>query len=251
MIRLGPAGSGGLGYIEGLKYINKFKLNAMEVEFTYGVRMSNEIAKKVGKLAKELSISLSVHAPYYINLLSSEKKKIEASKKRILESCERAYYLNASCVVFHVGFYGKLSHEESYSKAVEEVSNLQKKVKVSLAPETTGKRTQFGSVDELLKLKKETGCDVCIDFAHIKAREQGINYEKLFDKIKLKHIHSHFSGIEYTEKGEKRHLVTKEEDIKELLQHIIKRKLDITIINESPEPIEDSIKTKKLLTKLL
>ena len=106
-IRLGPGGTGGLGYIEGLNHAKKLGLTALEVEFTYGVRMQNDSASEIGKLAKELGISLSIHAPYYINLCSEEDVKIAASKKRILESCEKASYLGAKYIVFHAGFYQK------------------------------------------------------------------------------------------------------------------------------------------------
>jgi deoxyribonuclease-4 len=254
LIRIGPAGASGLGNLQGLQHCKELQLHAMEVEFTYGVRMKNEEAKKIGLLAKELNIDLSVHAPYYINLASLEKQKIHASKERILQSCEKAHYLNAKYVVFHPGFYQKRDPEEIFQIIKEEIIDLQKTIKekkwkVELAPETTGKPTQFGNLDELLRLKKETGCHICIDFAHLKARNNGkVDYEEVFKKIKhLKHIHAHFSGIEFTPKGERRHIITESKDIKELLGYIKKYKIDITIINESPDPYGDCIKTLKLL----
>ena len=256
-ILIGPAGTSGLGYEESLQKCKELGLTCLECEFTYGVRMSIEEAKKVGQLAKKLNIFLSVHAPYYINLASEEKAKIKASKIRILQSCERAHYLNAKYVVFHAAYYGKREKEEVYNIVTKEIIDMNKTIKknkwnTTLAPETTGKSSQFGSLNELLRLSKETKCFFCVDFAHIKARNNGIiNYDEIFDKIKkFKHIHSHFSGIEWTPKGERRHLITKERDIKELLKYIIKYKIDITIINESPDPIGDSVKTKKLIDKL-
>src|SRR3989338_5638748 len=89
MIKIGPAGSSGLGNEEGIRHAKELGLSALEVEFTYGVRMSNDEAKKIGLLAQELGISLSIHAPYYINLNSEERPKVHASKTRILQSCER------------------------------------------------------------------------------------------------------------------------------------------------------------------
>jgi deoxyribonuclease-4 len=131
-ILFGPAGSAGLGNEEGVKHTKELGLEAMEVEFTYGVRMSNSDAKKVGEIAKKLGIKLSVHAPYYINLASKEKAKIEASKKRILQSCERAHYLNASPVVFHAGFYQGREKEEVYNLIKKEIIDLQKTIKQGL-----------------------------------------------------------------------------------------------------------------------
>ena len=255
-IKLGPAGTGGTSE-EGFKLISAAGMDAAEVEFTYGVWMRNDDAKKLGELSKQLKLSLSIHAPYFINLASNEKHKVSASKKRILDCCERGHNLNATVVVFHSGFYLKKSKEETYNLIKDEILDLQKTIKekkwnISLAPETTGKESQFGDLDENLRLMKETGCKICIDFAHLKARYNGkIDYDEVFNKIKhLKHIHCHFSGIEYTEKGERKHLLTEEKDIKELLSYLKKYHMDATIINESPDPLGDSIKTKQILAKL-
>jgi len=255
MLKLGPAGSSGLGNLEGIKKVKKLGLDAMEVEFTYGVNMSDEKAKEIGKLAKKLNITLSVHAPYYINLASKEKQKIIDSKKRILQACKKAHYLEAKYVVFHGGFYQKRDKEIVYKTIKREVENLLKAIKknnwnVVLALETTGKRTQFGDLNELLRLKKETGSELCVDFSHLLAREGKIDYNKVFDKLKkLKHIHAHFSGIEYTEKGERRHIITSKKVITPLIKQIMKRKIDITIINESPNPINDTLKTKRMINE--
>ncbi|MDO8740640.1 MAG: TIM barrel protein [Candidatus Woesearchaeota archaeon] len=256
-VKLGPGGTAGLGSIEGIKYAKDHGLTALEVEFTYGVSMTNETAKQTGALANQLNIDLSVHAPYYINLVSEEKKKIEASKKRILDSCERAHFLNAKYVVFHAAFYGKHSKEETFALVKKEIEEMQKTIRqnkwnVALAPELTGKHSAFGDPDELIKLSKETGCAFCIDFSHWKARNNGDpKYDELFKKLKgIKHIHSHFSGIDYTPKGERKHKLTEEKDIKELITYIKKYNVDITIINESPDPFGDSIKTKRILEKI-
>lgn len=256
MIRFGPAGTGSSS-IDGLKSIAELGITAVEIEFTYGVRMSNEKAKKIGELAKKLKIELSVHGPYYINLASKEKEKISASKKRIIDSCERAHNLGAKYVVFHPAFYMGRSSEEVFEivkKAIVEIQEVIKKKKwdVKLAPETTGKKSQFGTLDELLKLKKETGCHLCVDFAHLKARNNGrIDYKEVFDRLDhLDHIHSHFSGIEFTEKGERKHLFTSRNDFLPLLKEIKKRMPDITIINESPDPVGDTLKAKKIFQEL-
>lgn len=253
MIKIGPAGTSGLGYEEGLKHCVELNLNALEVEFTHGIHMNNSTAKEIGELAKKSNVELSVHCPYFINLASLEKKKIEASKKRILQSCERANYLNAKYIVFHAAYYQKFSREECYEivkKAIIEMNNVIKKNKwnVILAPETTGKASQFGDVDELIKLSKETKCSFCVDFAHIKARDNNIDYDELFKKLKyIKHLHCHFSGIEFTEKGERRHIITPLDKIKELLKYVKKYNKDVTIINESPDPFGDCEKMKKVL----
>ncbi|MBN2458425.1 TIM barrel protein [Candidatus Woesearchaeota archaeon] len=261
MIRIGPAGTAGMGYPAALEEIKKHGLSALEVEFTYGVRMARHDAEEIGNKAAELGITLSVHAPYYINLASSEKDKVQASVKRILDSCEKAELLGARYVVFHAGFYQDKTAEETYSRISEQIDVLHDKIKenswkVRLAPEVTGKPSQFGSLNELLMLRKDTGCHLTIDFAHLKARQQGaIDYQDVIDTInkakpKLDHIHSHFSGIEWTEKGEKRHIITSEDAITPFLESVFKNRLDITIINESPEPFDDCLKMKDILSHI-
>ncbi len=101
IIKLGPAGSTGKGTLEGIREVKRLGLQAMEVEFVRGVHMGLSLAKECGAEAKKLGIELSVHAPYYINLASEEKKKQEESKKRILDSAERGHYLGAREIVFH------------------------------------------------------------------------------------------------------------------------------------------------------
>ena len=253
VIFFGNAGTGGLGYEAGLPRCKELKLDAMEYPFTYGIRMSNSTAKKAGALAKQLNIKMSVHAPYYVNLASIEKAKITASKKRILMSCERAHHMGAKYVVFHPAYYQKYSPEECFKIVAEQIKDMNAKIKknkwnVRLAPETTGKASQFGNIDELLKLKKQTGCHLCVDFAHLYARNLGkIDYNEIFKKLKsLNHIHSHFSGITYGQKGERSHKLQDKKHFFPLAKAIKKAKpKSITIINESPDVFGDAVKMKK------
>ena len=129
MIRIGPAGSAGLGNEKALEKIYELGLNAMEIEFTYGVRMSDSQAKKLGERARELDILLSVHCPYYINLASGEKAKLDASKKRILDSCHKAHLLGARYIVFHAGFYQDRTKKDTYNIIKKEIKDLIKGVK--------------------------------------------------------------------------------------------------------------------------
>lgn len=257
-IYLGPAGSPAKSTLEGIKAVADMKLSAMEVEFVRGVKMSNQLAAQVGQEAKKYNVKLSVHGPYYINLSSVDKAKIEASKKRILDSCERAYYLGAEYVVFHPGYYGKRSKEETYEIIKNNIFDLQsmiknKEWKVKLATETTGKVNVFGSVDEILQLVEDTECSFCLDFAHLYARNQGkIDYSQLLDKFKkFKYLHCHFSGINYTSKGERNHLdMNSHPPFEPLAKEILKRNLNVTIISESPNTWQDSLKQKKIFEGL-
>lgn len=247
-IKFGPSGLGSVN--EAVSNLNKYHqlgLKACEIAFTYGVYIKDKKdAEEIGKKAKELGISLSIHAPYWINLNSDEKDKIEKSKERILKCCEVGTWLGVHRVIFHPGYYMNESNEKTYEnikKAIvdihEEMKN--KKYTPKLAPETTGKINVFGSVDEIKKLVDETGCSFCIDFAHILAREKNYNFESVLKKFShQKELHIHFSGIEFGDKGEKKHKKTSEQELKQLIENLPKNK-EIVVINESPEPIEDSV----------
>ena len=256
MIRVGPAGSGGLGNLKGIQKVARMKLDCMEVEFTYGVRMSTDAAREVGALAKAKGIILSVHAPYYINLASDEKEKIQASKQRILDSCQRAHALGAQNVVFHAGFYQQKTAEQTYALVKKAILEIQKKISkhkwtIQLCPEITGKPSQFGSVEELMKLMQETGCSICVDFAHLYAREQGsVDYAKILKKLPKK-FHAHFSGIEYGPKGERKHLKTAPKFFKPLAEALLQTNRDVTLICESPRPYKDAAMMKKVLNTLI
>jgi deoxyribonuclease-4 len=254
MIKVGPAGSEGKGNLAGVEKVARMGLDCMEVEFTYGVRMRIEEAERVGALAKAKGILLSVHAPYYINLASDEKEKVIASKKRILDSCERAHALGAQNVVFHAGFYQKKTADKTYDlikKALLEIQDdiSKKKWKATLCPEVTGKPSQFGSLEEILQLMKETGCGITVDFSHLFARQQGqIDYAEILKALPKK-FHAHFSGIEYGDKGERKHIVTEKKFFEPLATELVKRKLEVTLINESPQPFKDAVMMKRVLQR--
>ena len=250
-ILIGPAGTG-RSKEENFIELKNLDLDAAEIEFTYGVWMTKQQAEKIAELNKKLKLRLSIPAPYFINLNSEDKRKVRASKSRILKCCEIGNILRAKYIVFHPGFYQKSSKEETFKKIKQEIMKIQQEIKkrkwkTMLAPETTGKPSQFGSLKEILRLKKETGCYFTIDFSHLKARTNGkMGYDEMLEKIKsCKEIHCHFSGIEFTEKGERRHLVTPKKEIENLFSCLKKYSLNAIIINESPNPLGDAIKMKK------
>ena len=252
-IRFGPAGLGGVeDAVSNLEIYSKLGLKACEIAFTYGVYIKSEKdIKRIKNASEHFGIRLSIHAPYFINLNSDDSKKIEASKKRILDCCRVGEGLGAYLVVFHPGYYGKISKEQTYENLKKEIIEIKQEIKknkwkINIAAETTGKINVFGSLEEIKRLVEETGCSFVIDFAHILAREKSVDYEKikmLFGKYKS--WHCHFSGIEYGEKGEKNHKKTSLDDWKGLIKNLPKDK-DIVIINESPYPVEDSVDGLKI-----
>ncbi|MFH1238375.1 MAG: TIM barrel protein [archaeon] len=251
-IKFGPAGLGSVK--EAISNLNKFHhlgLRACEIAFTYGAYIKNkDDALAIGKVAKELGIYLSIHAPYYINLNSKETEKIEASKKRVLKCCEIAHYLEAKRVVFHPGFYSNMKSEDAtvnIKKSIIEMKDILKKNKwhVELCPEIMGKVNVFGSIDEITDLVKDTGCGFCIDFAHVLARYGEHKFEDIKKAFPQKKWHAHFSGIEYNEKGERNHKLTETKEWNKLLNFLNGLDKDVVVICESPDPVGDSVKGKE------
>ncbi len=124
----------------------------------------------------------------------------------------------------------------------------EKKYTPEICPEVMGKINVFGSPEEVSRLVTDTGCSFCIDFAHLLAREGKVDFVNVLKLFPGKKWHCHFSGIEYGEKGEKRHKLTKGEYWTWLFEHLPKDK-DITIINESPDPVGDSVAGLKIYGK--
>lgn len=275
MIYLGPAGiplaSKERSTTAGVQCTAELGLNAFECEFVRRVGMSNEMAKEVGEIAKKFNVRLSVHCPYFINFCSQENEKLEASKKRILDSVERAHFMRADVAVFHPGFYGKLTPKQAYAAVKQSCEDLIGRMKlmkiedVRLGLETMGKQSTFGSLEEIIGICGEVkGCAPVVDWAHLNCRSAGglkkqDDYANIFNELnslKLEHLHTHATGAEYTRvesgKGnEKRHLTidAKRPDLEPLVKEILKRKIDITMISESPTLEQDALILKKMFEK--
>lgn len=266
-IRLGPAGlpiglKESRNTVEGIKFVHEIGLNAMEIEFVRNIYLDEKSSKIVGKIARDLDVKLSIHAPYFINLLSEKSLTVLRSKKLIIKCMELASLMGASPVVVHSAYYGKLKPNEAFKKMVKitkEILLQAKKMKLNtqLSYETMAKTSQFGSLEELLKLKEEVNDEsfsVTVDFAHIFVRNNGkIDYKEIFDKIEesgIKTLHSHFSNVKYS-LNKKRFVdihipINSHPPFKPLAEEILRRKKDITIISESPLLEKDSLKMKKI-----
>lgn len=254
--------------ISGLHDIIKLKLDGMELEYVRGVRLNKELAREIKKIKEENGLVLTAHGPYYINLNATEEEKIKNSYRHILETAEQAYNSGAFSCTFHAGFYLNKSKEQTYKtikkhleKIVEEVKS--RNYKIWIRPETTGKETQFGNIDEIISLSQEIDQVLpCIDFAHIHARYNGKyntkkEFENLLNRIEsdlgrqaLENMHIHLSGINYTEKGEKNHLNLQDSDMnyKELLTILKEYNVKGALVSESPNIEKDALLMKKYYT---
>jgi len=263
-VRFGPAGIPTVcrTVFEALEYLSSSGLNAMEIEFVHGIRMSEETARSVGKVASDLGISLSVHAPYYVNLASESREKVEASKERIRRSLVLGELLGATVVVVHAGYYGKdrAAASEAIKRGCEEIAEFLEanSMRVKLGLETMGKQSQWGTLEEILPLCRGP-CVPVVDFAHIYARNCGrVNYREIMELVQdFKPLHIHFSGIEFVPVGpdkgnERRHLPVSSGGprFSELVPELA-RFGSATVISESPLLEKDALLMKREFEKFL
>lgn len=272
IIRFGPAGKpidleGDL--LEAPSFLKNIGLNAMEYEAVRGVNISKERAEKLGYLAKENDIVLSMHAPYYINLSAVEKEKVESSIKRLLDALQASAWMGSYVVVFHPGYYLDWGVKEAVSKVIQSLKEVRERSKaisaemVWLGPETTGKTKQVGSVDDVIEICREVEkCRPVVDWAHLHARSLGKfprepddvmnvidKFEKELGREAVDPLHTHFSKIEYTRGGEKEHHTLDENYGPEFIDICKAYKeigINAVIISESPVLERDALKMKKI-----
>jgi deoxyribonuclease IV len=254
---------------DGIKHVKKLGLGSMELEFVHSVNISKEKAPEIKQIAEQNNIVLTCHAPYFINLNSEEKPKVEASIQRILNSARILSLCGGYSVCFHPGFYMKTDKTTAYSNVKKNLKTIiqtlkDENINIWVRPETTGKATQFGDINEILQLSQEIDNVMpCVDFAHLHARTNGkYNTKKEFESILeaiekklgkkgLENMHIHMTGIEYGEKGEKHHLTLKESDLKyeEILKAFKDFNIKGVVTSESPNIEEDALLMKKFYEK--
>lgn len=268
-IRFGPAGipiqCAGSSTLDGVRCCRELGLDAMEMEFVRGVRLGEKAAEEVAKAAKELDISLSSHAPYYINFCSKEEEKMANSRRHLFEAARATHLAGGRITVFHPGFYQKLTPDEAYAIAKKELASLverlrQHGIRTVLGAETVGKKSAFGSLSENIRLAQDIeGLEPVIDFAHAHARGDfrlngADDYRKLLGTVEKElpgysgHIHCHFSEINYSDKGELNHLplgTNNEPPFGPLMEVLAENGYSGTIICETPRLDIDAMAMQK------
>ncbi|MEI7578638.1 MAG: TIM barrel protein [bacterium] len=209
----------------GVKRLEEIGLNHLELEFVQSVYLDSKKAYQTKEKIKATKISLSIHAPYYINLASDDPKIRGASIIRIEKSLEIGHIIGAKSVTFHSAFFQKKSSELVRESVINGLRQIQQDLsdmvdfsQIQIAPELTGKPTQYGSLVELISIAKELKIGICIDFAHYFARTNGQynsydQFMETFDALNkalgpevLEQLHMHISGIIHSEKGERYHV---------------------------------------------
>jgi deoxyribonuclease IV len=256
--------------INGIKRIAELGLGCTEMEFVYGVRMTEAEASQIATTAQRSKVRLTAHAPYYINLNAHEHDKLISSQDRLLQTAHVASLCGAKDIAFHTAFYMKDNPEEVYPRVKQLLTGIMAEIRrqnryLSLRPELMGKFSQFGSLEELLNLCSEVeGLAPCIDFAHLHSRTGKYNsyyefksalsqIEKKLGRPALDNMHIHLSGINYNNKsGEVMHLNLKESDFQytELLQALKEQDIKGMVICESPNLEEDALNLQQTYNKV-
>ena len=259
----GPAGNCEDFYEKGYKstiqapgYLEKMGLNAYEYSCGRGVMLKQDTAEKIGAKAAEHGIAISIHAPYFTNLCNPDPEKQAATIGYLKQSAQAVTWMGGNRVIFHPGALMKMTRAAARERAEALMARVAEEVlseypHIILCPETLGKRNQFGTLEEVLALCAPYGEHVlpCIDFAHLHAAGCGcIRTEEDFDALlqqaeemlgheRMELFHMHFSHIEFTPAGEKRHRIFGEEgfgpDFAHLAPCLMRRGLFPTVICES------------------
>jgi len=279
--KFGPAGNSESFVAKGFKsslqvplYIEEMGLDAYEYQCGRGVNIGIEKATELGKLASEKGIALSLHAPYYISMSSVEPEKRDNSINYILSSARAVNAMGGNRIVVHAGSCGKITREYALELAVQTMKKAISALdseglsNVRICPETMGKINQLGNLFEVLTLcELDERLIPCIDFGHLNARTMGglvtfEDFEKVFQEIenhlgisRLKEFHSHFSKIEYTAGGEKKHLTFEDStfgpNFEPVVELVVKKNCSPTIICESAgTQAEDALTMKNYYKKI-
>jgi deoxyribonuclease IV len=272
-IRFGPAGipiqcEGGT--LEGVKCCRELGLGAMEMEFVQGVHMREPMARGIAAEAKKLDVSLSSHAPYFVNLCSKEPEKVANTRRHIVTSARITALAGGGITVFHPGFYQKLPPREAFDiakKALKEIEAEIKSygVKIRLGAETVGKKSAFGSLDENIRLAQQLEMvEPVPDFSHLHARgdfriKGESDYKAIFDHLEkelggyVKRFHCHFSEINYSDKGELNHYplgTNNEPPFRPFMKLLAENGYSGTVICETPKLDMDALTMQKEYLRL-
>jgi len=260
------------GTPSGILRLRELKLDALELAWVQSVRVGDETCAVIKSTAVEADLSLSVHAPYYINLNAQTRDMWQAGRDRLLAAARAGHKAGATDIIFHPGSYMKEEpaavNRIAVRRLAEVAAQLQAEgVKVILRPETMGKSAMLGTLEETIEWSREIeGVLPCVDFAHLHARagDGSFNsYQEFSAALKLvkdglgkrglQSLHIHLSGIDYGPKGEKKHLPLQEADLKykELFRALIDMNASGRILCESPLMEEDALVMQKAYRSLL
>ena len=250
--------------LDAVKFSHDLGLSAFEMEFVRGVKMRKEVAGKIKEDAKKYDVKISSHAPYWVNCCATDKTKQATTRRNLFQAGQATAWCGGAITVFHPGFYQGKSTEECTKLTIARLKEVneklrKEKLKVKLGAETVGKKSAYGGLDEVIALaKKLSFVEPVLDFAHLLARgdrpcKTEDDYRKLFAYVEKKlpkfgkGFHSHFSSIEYSEKGERNHLPisANKPPYKPLMKMLAEHGYSGVVVCESPRLEFDALLMQK------
>ncbi len=240
-----------------IEHTAQLGLHHLEIAWTRSVSASDQTCAEIKAAGQANGISLSVHAPYFINLNSQTEEKMQASDERLLTAARKGFLAGATDIVFHPASYHGQDPALVYERVAEKLTEISAKlqaeeVAVTLRPETMGKASVFGSLEEVVRLSRDVpGVLPCVDWAHLHARNGDGTFNtydeftgalalirEMLGEPGLHRLHNHMSGIAYTNKGEKSHIPLNEADLqyRDLLRAFVDFGVQGTVGIEAPEP---------------
>ena len=253
------------GSVGAVQFSKSIGLTTLELGWVQSVRVTEATCAAIQAAAAEHEVSLSVHAPYFINL-NAESDEWPKSRKRLMDAAHYGNLAGATDIIFHPGSYFGRPASEVLEKAMPRLRDCLAELRrrgnpVTLRPETMGKSAMLGSFEDVLAMSQAVeGVLPCLDFAHLHARpgDGSINtydewtgllkvYAQALGDAALRRLHIHLSGIEYGPKGEKKHLELKEADLdlKALFMALHNQGCGGRILCESPVMEADALKMKR------
>ena len=270
-LHFGPAGvplsSKKRDTLNGIIYTyEELNLDGFEIEFTYGVKLKEDVANNINEYIKDKEFILTCHAPYYINLNYTEESKINKSIDMLYNAARLLYLSGGYSVAFHPGWYLNNSKEETSNVVKENLKKLMDKLKdesidIYIRPETMELPKKFGDIDETTKLSKDIENVLpAVDFAHLRYRSNrnDIDYlREILDKMEnelgrepLDNMHIHMSGITLDKKGTHSNLEESDMPWKDILRLLKEYKVKGVVISESPNIEQDAIRMRDYYKKL-
>ncbi len=258
------------GSVGAIEFSKSIGLSTLELGWVQSVRVTEVTCAAIKGMAEQQGFTLSVHAPYFINL-NATGEEWPKSRKRLMDAAICGNLAGATDIIFHPGSYFGNHPAQVLEVAIPRLQGCVDELRkagnpVTLRPETMGKSAMLGSFEDTLAMSKAIeGVEPCIDFAHLHARpgDGSVNsydewfgllkkYQKARGKNALKRLHIHLSGIEYGPKGEKNHLPVAESDLK--MNMLFKALNEFgcagRILCESPIMEEDALNMKKAWMKV-
>lgn len=277
MILFGPSGNSESFYAKGLshtedsaKFVKDMGLGCFEYSFGRGVRMTEAKAVSIGDAFREQGVEISVHAPYYINFANPDDESAQKSYGYVLDSGKMLKLMGGKRCVFHAATQGKMQREDAVALTEDRLKVLRDYIYLNglddlyFCPETMGKIAQIGSIEEIVRFCKIDKVYLpAVDFGHINAREQGslksvTDYKQRLEYMiaelgyeRVRHFHVHFSKIQYSAKGEVRHLTFDDREygpeFAPLAVALKELKLEPYIVSESAgTQAEDALEMKRI-----